>query len=118
MAMEKLDKELIKGSTLTVVLSVLIKKEMYGYELIKTIERETDGAFKLKEGTLYPILHQLEKEGAIAARWEESEGGRKRRYYRITPKGRKLYASKTKEWSSFRSTIDLLLGSSGHLRKV
>ncbi|MGZ3699835.1 MAG: PadR family transcriptional regulator [Bdellovibrionota bacterium] len=109
--MGTLDKELIKGSTMTVVLTVLDRKEMYGYELIKEIERESKGTFSLKEGTLYPVLHHLEQEGAIESRWGESQTGRKRRYYRITENGRKVLARKRQEWVNFRQTIDLLLGS-------
>ena len=107
--MDKINSELFKGSAITVVLTVLSKREMYGYELMKEIERISKGSLELKEGTLYPVLHQLEKVGAIEARWEDTEKARKRKFYRITGEGRKVLARRKKEWSNFRSLIDQLI---------
>jgi DNA-binding PadR family transcriptional regulator len=111
--MDRANKELLKGSSTTVILTLLNRREMYGYELIKEIERESRGAFAFKEGTLYPVLHQLEKQGAIHARWEESGSERKRKFYRITPKGRKLLAEKRQEWTFFRAALDHLIAEFG-----
>jgi PadR family transcriptional regulator, regulatory protein PadR len=98
--------ELLKGNTATLVLTALARREMYGYELIKEIEAESRGALALKEGTLYPVLHQLEKEGEITSRWEGKEGERRRRYYRITAAGRKALARRRGEWTAFRALMD------------
>lgn len=104
-----MNKELMKGSTVVMILSLLDRKDMYGYEMTKEMERSSDGVFTLKEGTLYPILHGLEAQGAVEAYWSEAEG-RKRKYYRITDQGRMQYADKKKEWQVFRKTVDVVLG--------
>ena len=79
----KISKELAKGSTGLLVLSVISKTDMYGYQIIKTLEVMSENVFSLNEGTLYPILHSLEKEGSLESYWCEAEG-RKRKYYKIT----------------------------------
>lgn len=107
-----MNKELLKGSTETLILSLLSRKPMYGYGLIKELEVMSSGIFKLKEGTLYPILHSLEKKKLVESYWEEKEGQRKRKYYRITDKGKKELADKKKEWQIFSNTIDKVLGVS------
>ena len=83
------NKELVKGSTSMLVLGVLEEKEMYGYQIIKELEQRSETVFSLKEGTLYPILHVLEQDGFLEAYWEDTSSARKRRFYRITKKGRK-----------------------------
>lgn len=108
--MTTIDRELVKGSTVTLILTVLERGERYGYELIQELARESKGQLQPKEGTIYPVLHQLEREGAISARWGEGEGARKRRYYRITREGRKLLARKSAEWATFRAMMDGFLG--------
>lgn len=105
----KVNKELIKGSTSTLVLSLLNQRPMYGYEIIKVIEVKSGGIFSFKEGTLYPILHSLEGEEMIEAYWSESEEGRKRKYYKITDKGRLYMEEKKNEWSTFKNAVDKIL---------
>jgi transcriptional regulator len=106
---KKINKELLKGSVATLALKGLSRREMYGYELIKEIEKVSGGAIVFKEGTLYPVLHALEAEGAVQSRWEETEGGRRRKYYKLTQKGRKLLQEKRSEWKAFRAAIDQVL---------
>jgi PadR family transcriptional regulator, regulatory protein PadR len=106
----KINKELLKGSTATLVLSLLNSRPMYGYEIIKVIETRSNGIFSFKEGTLYPILHSLEGHEMIEAYWSDSEEGRKRKYYKITDKGRLHMEEKKEEWSLFSSTINKVLG--------
>jgi DNA-binding PadR family transcriptional regulator len=105
----KINKELMKGSTVVLVLSVLSKKEMYGYEIMKEIEKRSEGVFHLTEGTLYPILHHLESEGLLKARWVGDLGTRRRKYYRITAEGKSMQEEKTQEWSLFRASVDQVL---------
>ncbi len=107
----KVNKELLKGSVATLALTVLNRKSAYGYELIKEIERTSGGALSLKEGTLYPILHSLEKEGAVESYWEEKADTRRRKYYRLTKAGKALLKERTQEWHDFRSLIDQVLSS-------
>lgn len=102
----KVSKELLKGSTVVLILSLLDRKEMYGYEMIKEIDKKSNGVFKFKEGTLYPILHSLESDELVEAYWDEGDSGRKRKYYRITNKGRGFLEEKKKEWETFRTAVD------------
>ncbi|RXT07078.1 PadR family transcriptional regulator [Ammoniphilus sp. CFH 90114] len=106
----KISKELVKGSTVMMILTLLERKPMYGYEMIKEIESNSNGVFTFKEGTLYPILHTLEAEGWVEAYWCEQEGARKRKYYRITDQGKGHLEAKKKEWTTFRSALDFVLG--------
>jgi len=108
----KINKELMKGSTVILILSLLSRKDMYGYEMTKEIERSSASVFTFKEGTLYPILHTLEVERMVEAYWHE-EGGRKRKYYRITEEGRSQLKEKHKEWTLFRTTVDRVIGEGG-----
>jgi len=105
----KVNKELLKGSTTILILSLLERKEMYGYEMIKEIEIKSSGVFSFKEGTLYPILHSLESEGLVEAFWLEGEGTRKRKYYRITEKGKGQLKEKQEEWKTFRSAVEKVM---------
>ena len=91
-------KELTKGSSAMLVLSVIEKEDMYGYQIIKEIQLRSDNAFTFKEGTLYPILHNFESDGYVKSYWLESESGRKRKYYKITKKGIKSLADSKEEW--------------------
>lgn len=105
----KVNKELLKGSTVILVLSLLEKEAMYGYQMIKEIEKKSNGVFMFKEGTLYPILHSLESDGMIESYWSGNEGSRQRKYYRITAKGKNGLKEKQKEWEIFRSAVDQVL---------
>ncbi|MCA1291630.1 PadR family transcriptional regulator [Paenibacillus sp. alder61] len=105
----KVNKELLKGSTGMLILTLLDKRDLYGYQLIKELEQMSDGTFALKEGTLYPILHGMETERWLEAYWEEAEG-RKRKYYRITDSGRRQLQEKKREWQLFRGAVDRVLG--------
>ncbi len=105
----KVSKELAKGSTGLMVLSVISKKDMYGYQIIKTIEMASEDVLSLNEGTLYPILHALEAEGSLESYWCEAEG-RKRKYYKITTKGLKELAGKQQEWNTFSTAVTKVLG--------
>lgn len=104
----KYSKELLKGSTSTLVLSVLENKDLYGYRIINELEIRSENAFEMSEGTLYPILHALEKEKYLESYWQEVDG-RNRKYYHITKKGKKELASKKEEWKSFSTSVNKVL---------
>lgn len=113
----KISKELSKGSTGMLVLSVISRSEMYGYQIIKTVEMMSENVFQMNEGTLYPILHALEKEEYLSSRWVESEeNGRKRKYYKITEKGLKELASQRQEWEAYSTAVGKVLN--GELQMV
>ena len=103
-------KELTKGSSALLVLSVLEKGDMYGYRIIKEIELRSDFVFSFKEGTLYPILHAFEKEGFVESYWEGKEGERRRKYYHLTKKGIKVLNENKKEWLSYSEAVGKVLG--------
>jgi PadR family transcriptional regulator, regulatory protein PadR len=103
-------KELLKGSTVILVLSLLERESMYGYQMITAMEQASGGVFAFKEGTLYPILHALEAEGLVEAFWDDETAARKRKYYRITGGGRAALAARRSEWRLFRSAVDRVIG--------
>ncbi|HYF80268.1 MAG TPA: helix-turn-helix transcriptional regulator [Symbiobacteriaceae bacterium] len=109
----RINKELLKGSTVIVILALLDRQPMYGYEMLAEIERTSGGVFQFKEGTLYPILHALESEGYVESYWSEAESTRKRKYYRITAEGGSLLATKRTEWVLFRSAVDRVVEGGG-----
>ena len=106
-----ISKELTKGSSSLLVLSVIAEEEMYGYRIIKEIEQRSEQVFYFKEGTLYPILHAFEKEGYVKSFWKISEQGRNRKYYKITNKGRKVLSKSKQEWKTYSSAIEKVIGA-------
>ena len=110
-----INKELAKGSTALLVLSTVSRKEMYGYQIIQEIAQTSGGVFHMNEGTLYPILHMLEKQGLLEAYWEERATARKRKYYRITSKGLEVMQAQTQEWETYATAVrSVLLGGEAH----
>ena len=93
-----IDAQFLKGSIGLLLLNLLSRGEMYGYEILQEASRRSASAFELKEGTLYPAPHQLEKKGQIKLEWRTAENGRERKYYSLTPKGRKAAAQYDKQW--------------------
>jgi DNA-binding PadR family transcriptional regulator len=100
--------QLLKGSAETLLLSLIAQKPMYGYQIIKELEKRSRGYFKFREGTLYPALHRLEKEGLIIGRWERLPSGRERRYYQVTEKGLGMLKEKLEEWHGFATAVNLV----------
>lgn len=105
----KISKELLKGSTTTLILSLLNSKPMYGYEIIKELESKSNGIFSFKEGTIYPILHSLEEKELIISYWGEGTGKRKRKYYKINNQGKEFIQEKKEEWYVFKNAVDEVL---------
>src|SRR6476646_8462517 len=99
------NRELVKGSTSLLLLQLLEERDMYGYELVKELEKRSSNEFSFKEGTLYPALHKLEKQEYIECYWQEQQKGPARKYYRITEAGKDLLDEKTREWNDFVSAI-------------
>ncbi len=100
------NKELLKGSTNTILLSLLAERSMYGYEIVKELELKSSGYFRFKEGTLYPALHRLERDKLVAGNWTQTQNGQQRRYYLITEKGKEALESMLKEWSMFYRAVN------------
>ena len=104
-----INKELLKGSTTMLVLSLLENEDMYGYQMIKRLSLRSQNIFQLKEGTLYPILHNLESINLINSYWDESSG-KKRKYYSITKKGKECLKKKKEEWEKFEIGVNAVVG--------
>jgi PadR family transcriptional regulator PadR len=103
------DKELKRGTLEMVLLRLISERQTYGYELASTLEERAGSLFRLKEGTLYPVLYRLEKAGYIESRWETLERGVPRKYYQLTKPGSKFLAGRIEEWKEFTAVIERLL---------
>lgn len=103
-------RELVKGSTSLLVLQLLNERDMYGYELVKEMDRRSDHHLQMKEGTLYPALHKLEKQEYIAFYWQNQEKGPARKYYRLTTEGKDILAERTTEWHRYVQVMNNLIG--------
>lgn len=87
------------ASTIPIILSILSEGADYGYEIIKKVKKYSEGDLEWSEPMLYPVLHRLERNGQIKSTWKVLENGRKRKYYSLTPEGRKLLETKKTEWT-------------------
>lgn len=107
----KVEKSLLSGSTPMLVLSLLKDGDKYGYEMVEELSKRSDQTFELKEGTLYPLLHTLEKNGLVSSYTKEGPGGRERKYYRLTEDGRGELEHKTQEWRLFTEKVNAVIGA-------
>lgn len=105
----RLSADLLRGHTDTIVLSILLKGDSYGYEIYKTILEKTEGQYGLKEATLYSSYRRLEKEGFITAYWGDETQGARRKYYRITEKGKQQYKQNKLDWEFTQKVLNRLL---------
>lgn len=99
----------IKGSLPLLILHTLSQGHSHGYRIAKEIRIKSSGVLDFKEGTLYPTLHSLEKQGLIES-YEEIEKGRTRRYYRLTPEGKVALERELAEWEQFARAVNVVLG--------
>ena len=106
----KIDRELLKGSTSILVLSLLERQDMYGYQITQLLKEKSENVFELKEGTLYPMLHGLENENAVQSYWLDANNGKRRKYYRITPDGKRLLNRKKSEWQLYTRAVNSVIG--------
>ena len=103
----EVNKEVLKGHIDTLILSLLQRKNTYGYELAKIVREKSDNQFELKEGTLYLSLKRLEKNKWIESYWGDEQGpGGRRKYYKITPLGKEGFEEKRLEWIFVKKIID------------
>ena len=107
--MRGLDRQLKKGSTELLVLSLVERRARHGYEIGKLIETRSRGTLTFNVASLYPLLYRLEARGLIEGRWVEKASQRRRRYYRLTAAGRRSLAAFVDEWSRFRASVDAIL---------
>ena len=106
---DQFGKDLATGTYDLVVLDVLRDGPAYVYALIRRIAKQSRAAFLWREGTAYRVLHHLEEQGFVASDWQGRRTGRRRRYYRLTDRGRRAWAERRAEWTVFRKALNLLL---------
>jgi len=105
-----LEAQLKKGTTPFLILALLEHESRHGYELSRLIESRSDGVVHMHAASLYPLLYQLEHRGWIAGRWVEKAGERRRRYYRLTPAGRRQLEAQRRSWIAFAQAIGRIAG--------
>src|SRR5882724_9487522 len=110
MSTSMLDRELKKGSAELLLLSLVEDRARHGYEISKLIESRSAGTLRFNVASLYPLLYRLEARGWIIGRWVDKAGQRRRRFYRLTPEGRKILALQRKGWKQFAEAIRRITG--------
>ncbi len=103
--------DLVRGTLTTMLLEVISHRPRYGYEICKQVNAQTQGYFDLREGSLYPALHKLERDGLLKAFWEKTDAGRRRKYYEISEKGLKELARRKQEWQAFSLAVERVLSA-------
>ncbi|MDQ3880587.1 MAG: helix-turn-helix transcriptional regulator [Chloroflexota bacterium] len=107
----EINKDLTAASSSPIVLSILAEGDSYGYAIIKRVREVSGGRLEWTDGMLYPVLHRLERLGDVEARWEITEAGRRRKYYRLTPRGRAHLAAERRQWEAVESTLRGMWGA-------
>jgi PadR family transcriptional regulator PadR len=105
--------ELLRGTLDLLILRTVLPGPSHGHAIAKHIQRTSEDLLKVETGSLYPALYRLEANGSVAASWELSGKGKRARYYRITPTGRKRLASEQSKWDAFARAMGLLLNPVG-----
>ncbi len=100
-----MSKDLVAASATPLVLAILAEGDSYGYAIIKRVTELSGGHLQWTDGMLYPVLHRLERQGHVAAKWSASENGRRRKYYRITKEGRAQLAAQRQQWQVVDETL-------------
>lgn len=109
------EKMVLSGGNSMLVLKLLEEKDMYGYQIIEELERRSNNVFQLKAGTLYPILHSLEKKSYVTSYEEEAKSGKIRKYYTITSKGKKALSQQVEEWNTYAQAMELVIGGANYV---
>jgi len=111
MSEQSIQRDLKKGSAELLILSLLESRARHGYEISKLIEARSRGAVSFRVASLYPLLYRLEDRGLLQGRWVEKTGQRRRRYYRLTPAGRKILIQRRLGWRTFVEAIRHITGN-------
>ena len=101
----EINKDLIAASSTPLVLAILAEGDSYGYAILKRVRELSGGHLAWTDGMLYPVLHRLERLGFIEARWETADSGRRRRYYRLTSRGRTQLAEERRQWQAVDAAL-------------
>lgn len=106
-----ISKDLIAASSTPLVLAILAEGDSYGYAILQRVRELSGGQMTWTDGMLYPVLHRLERQALIEARWELADNGRQRRYYRITAPGREQLVKERLQWQTVAETLRGILGT-------
>lgn len=116
MNIKRLRKQTLDGNVETLLLAILEAGPSYGYAIVKELSERSEGILRLGEGTIYPVLYRLEEKKLISAKWSLAENGRRRKYYRLTVKGRKALAANYQQWQMLSAVMGKVLGLADDLR--
>lgn len=100
-----MSKDLVAASATPLVLAILAEGDSYGYAILRRVRELSGGNIEWTDGMLYPVLHRLERLGHVEAKWEVADSGRRRKYYRITPRGRVQLAEERRQWQAVDATL-------------
>ncbi len=114
MSQSRFSTEMVRSCTDLVILALLLERPMYGYEILVTLTDRGSGEFEFKQGTLYPLLYRLEREGWIRGEWVEPPTGKKRKVYSLTAEGMRVRAARLEEWTRFTEAINSILVDCHH----
>lgn len=102
--------DILRGHTETVILKILMCGDSYGYEIVKTVVTESEGLFDIKDATIYTAFRRMEKDGLVEAYWKDGNTeGMRRRYYKITDRGKNVYKIKLDDWIKIKNALDKLI---------
>lgn len=110
-----MDSQLLAGTLEMLILQVVGVETAYGYQITQEVMGRSQGYFELKEGSLYPALHRMEREGLLESFWVEAGAKRRRKYYRITARGLNALEEKQAEWRRFSGAVNGVLGDATHV---
>ncbi len=105
-----MESRLLWGALEMLILDVVSRGPSYGYQIAQTVMGQSKGYFELKEGSLYPALHRMQRQKLLSCYWVDTEDSRRRKYYKLTPAGRRALAAKKKDWTQFAAGVDGVLG--------
>ncbi len=103
------DPDLLRGTLSTLLLETVAGQPRYGYEICKLVEQKTAGYFQMREGSLYPALHRMERAGLLRSTWRDAVEGRRRKYYQLTARGKKELAARKAQWRDFAAAVNAVL---------
>ncbi len=101
----EINRDLTAASSTPIVLAILAEADSYGYAILQRVREVSAGHLEWTDGMLYPVLHRLERLGYVEARWETAASGRRRKYYRITPRGRVQLDEERRQWLAVDATL-------------
>ena len=100
-----INKDLVAATSTPLVLAILAEGDSYGYAILKRVRDLSGGEMEWTDGMLYPVLHRLERSGLVESRWEDTQAGRRRKYYRVTRAGRQQLADERRQWRTVDETL-------------